>query len=62
MSRRLFLISMVSVLILQCFVFSNVIATPEKKLEIIYQYSNDNNKAGFEALISKFEELYPMLR
>jgi multiple sugar transport system substrate-binding protein len=58
-SRRLFLISMVSVLILQCFVFSNVIATPEKKLEIIYQYSNDNNKAGFEALISKFEELYP---
>lgn len=59
MSRRLFLISMVSVLILQCFVFSNVIATPEKKLEIIYQYSNDNNKAGFEALISKFEELYP---
>ena len=37
-------------------------AAQMESCEIIYQYSNDNNKAGFEATISKYEELYPEIK
>ena len=35
------------------------LAQEQASLEIIYQYSNDSNKAGFEQVIAKFEELHP---
>lgn len=61
MRRKLLILGLVSVFLLQC-VALTAIATSEKTLEILYQYSNDNNKAGFEAVISKFEELHPEVK
>lgn len=48
-----------AMLIVSLFAGSCIQAYADDTLEIIYQYSNDKGKAGFEALIEKFEELNP---
>lgn len=60
MKKRIILaFAIVTLLVVQCLVPCVSLAAETKELEIIYQYSNDKNKQGFESVIAKFEELNP---
>lgn len=60
MKKRIILaFAIVMLLVVQCMVPCVGLAAEGKELEIIYQYSNDKNKKGFEDVIAKFEELNP---
>lgn len=59
--KKAFTFTLALVLIISIFACNslNAFADSGNTLEVIYQYSNDKGKAGFEALIEKFEELNP---
>ena len=57
--KKVLTLVLAAMLIVSLFAGNCIQAYADDNLEIIYQYSNDKGKAGFEALIEKFEELNP---